>query len=216
MRGCNKTLIRKVYFLLFEAFGPQNWWPGETQFEVIVGAILTQNTNWGNVEKAIRNLKQHDCLTIEAVNKISHHKLATLIKPSGFFNIKSKRLKNFVKFIVEEYSGDLRIMMNEDVKHLRLKMLEVNGVGPETVDSILLYALKKPIFVVDAYTKRIFLRHRIINESYNYHEIQNVFMNSFKKDIKIFNEYHALIVRLGKNFCKIKPQCGMCPLASLL
>ncbi|OGW25879.1 MAG: endonuclease [Nitrospirae bacterium GWC2_42_7] len=204
--------LQKIYTLLFDAFGPQRWWPGETPFEVAVGAILTQNTNWGNVEKAIINLKQAGKLDPEALHKISHEKLALLIKPAGYFNIKSKRLKNFISFFMKEYDGNILNMKKEKAEKIREKLLSVNGIGPETADSIILYALDKPVFVIDAYTKRVLSRHNIKKLDASYDEYQELFHSMPKKDVQLFNEYHALLVRLAKENCRTKPVCADCPL----
>ncbi len=208
-----KVTLKKIYQKLYAHFGPQHWWPGDTPFEVIVGAILTQNTNWANVEKAIANLKRARALTPQGLKKISTQKLATLIKPSGYYNIKAKRLKNFIAFLFEEYDGSLKKMKKEPVAVLRRKVLSVNGVGPETADSILLYAFGKPAFVVDAYTKRLLCRHEVIDEDLDYHAIQDLFHRYLEADEQFFNEYHALIVRVGKEFCKPDPKCFACPLS---
>lgn len=208
----SRFVITKFYEKLLESFGPQKWWPGETPFEIIVGAILTQNTNWENVERAILNLKKARVLTPTALYAISIARLAGLIRPAGYFNIKAKRLKNFLHFFFNEYKGSFEAMSREEAKVLREKLLHVNGIGPETADSILLYALNKPIFVVDAYTKRIFYRHNMILRDAEYHAVQNVFESGLDKDVRMFNEYHALIVRLGKEFCRPRPRCEKCPL----
>ncbi len=179
----------------------------------MVGAILTQNTSWQNVERAIGNLKKNKLLEVTRLYRLTYRRLASLIRPAGYYNIKAKRLKNFLRFLFKFYRGNLKTMSLQDTQELRRQLLSVNGIGPETADSILLYALNKPLFVVDAYTKRILLRHRLIKESACYDEVQNLFMRNFKKDIKLFNEYHALLVRLGKEFClKNKPKCDICPL----
>ena len=212
MGKAQRSTLMQMYTRLLKAFGPQKWWPAQTQFEVIVGAILTQNTNWGNVEKALVNLKNKNLLTSQAFQNISQRKLASLIKPAGYFNVKAKRLKNFISFLFKEYDGHLRKMGKEERSILRRKLLAVNGIGPETADSILLYAFDTPIFVVDAYTKRILAHHNIIGLNEDYHDIQEKFMRALKCDTKMFNEYHALIVRLGKNYCKPKPLCEQCVL----
>jgi len=179
----------------------------------MVGAILTQNTSWQNVEKAIKNLKKARVLTPDKLYKTSHKKLAALIRPAGYFNIKAKRLKNFLKFLSKSYNNNIKRLSSGDAKVLREELLLVNGIGPETADSILLYALNKPAFVVDAYTKRIFSRHKLIKENSSYEEIQGFFKSKLSSDVKLFNEYHALIVKLGKDFClKRKPRCKLCPL----
>jgi endonuclease-3 related protein len=202
-----------IYKKLYSYFGPQYWWPQETAFEVIVGAILTQNTSWLNVEKAINNLKVNKLLTPLKLYRVSHKRLASLIKSAGYYNIKAKRLKEFLNFFFKFYQGSLKKLSLIDTQDLRRQLLSVNGIGQETADSILLYALNKPVFVIDAYTKRILSRHRFIKDSAAYGEIQDLFMKNLKADVKLFNEYHALLVRLGKEFClKNKPRCDICPL----
>lgn len=201
--------------MLYKKFGPQHWWPGDTPFEVAVGAILTQNTNWSNVEKAITNLKKARALSAAAMSRLSHEELAALIKPAGYFNVKAKRLRSFLDFLNSEYSGSISSMKKADAVVLRHQLLGVNGIGPETADSILLYALDKPVFVIDAYTKRILSRHGIMEADADYNQYQQLFHASFENDTRLFNEYHALIVRLGKDFCKSKPLCSSCPLNSI-
>jgi endonuclease-3 related protein len=179
----------------------------------MVGAILTQNTNWGNVEKAIGNLKKYKVLTPAKLHSLSIRRLASLIQPAGYYNIKAKRLKNFLSFFLGRYKGNLKVISKGATLNLRQELLAVNGVGPETADSILLYALNKPVFVVDAYTKRILARHKYIKSEANYEQIQDLFMRTVKRDTHLFNEYHALLVRLGKEYClKNKPRCNLCPL----
>jgi len=201
-----------IYQKLYKAFGPRGWWPGDTPFEIIVGAILTQNTSWENVEKAITKMKAYKLLSPDKLNDVEESILAEAIRPSGYYNIKAKRLKRFTDFLFHEYEGDLSLMFYQGLNELRTRLLSVNGIGPETADSILLYAGDKPIFVVDAYTRRIFSRHNLINATTNYHETQDLFMKNLPKDVELFNEYHALIVHLGKNFCKRTPKCAGCPL----
>lgn len=213
MKNVKRNLLN-IYQILYKSFGPQHWWPGETPFEIIIGAILTQNTNWQNVEKAIDNLKQHNHLTPPAIKKIYINKLAQHIRSSGYFNIKARRLKEFIKFLYNNYNGNLTAMGKSNLALLREQLLEVKGIGPETADSILLYALNKPVFVIDAYTKRIFSRHKFFHEKSAYHEIQDFFMKNLPNKIQLFNEYHALIVRLGKEYCKTKPLCGNCPIST--
>ncbi|MFZ6017490.1 MAG: endonuclease III domain-containing protein [Nitrospirota bacterium] len=210
-----KDRLFKIYHKLYRALGPQYWWPGETPFEVAVGAILTQNTNWGNVEKAIENLKREKALSARAIHKMPLDRLALLIKPAGYFNIKAKRLKAFINFLVNEYDGSMKNMKDEDLKTLRTKLLSVSGIGPETADSILLYALHKPVFVIDAYTKRVLSRHSIMGHKEPYNKFQALFHISLKRNVQLFNEYHALFVRLGKTYCRTKPICGGCPLEGI-
>ena len=209
------NVIKEIYQALFKRFGPQNWWPADTAFEVIVGAVLTQNTNWKNVEKAIVNLKQENCLSIDRMQKISLEQLARMIKPAGYFNVKAKRLKNVVGFILERYNGSITAMHKQQTDVLREELLSINGVGPETADSILLYALNKSVFVVDAYTRRFMVRHNLVSAKAEYHDIQKLFSNALSDEKKCFNEYHALIVKLAKDFCKTVPQCEQCPLSKI-
>lgn len=206
----------EMYRKLYQAFGPQHWWPGDTPFEIAVGAILTQNTNWGNVEKAIRNLKKNNALSAKVIHEIPPGKLAELIRPAGYFNVKAKRLKSFSGFLMNEYHGSMQRMQLGDMSTLREKLLGINGIGPETADSILLYALEKPVFVIDAYTKRVISRHGVMDYGKSYNEFQALFHSSLKKDLKLWNEYHALFVAVGKTFCKRqKPLCDECPLRDL-
>jgi len=208
-----KRRLNAFYQKLYAYFGPQHWWPADTPFEVMVGAILTQNTSWLNVEKAIANLKEYKLLKPDKLNRIAQQKLAALIRPAGYYNIKAKRLKEFLSFFLHSYRGSVKKMSFKDTQGLRQQLLSVNGIGPETADSILLYALNKPVFVVDAYTKRILSRHGFIPENSDYHEVQNLFRQNLKNNVKLFNEFHALLVKLGKEFClKNKPKCSICPL----
>jgi endonuclease-3 related protein len=208
-----KLTLLTIYKRLYSQFGRQHWWPGETPFEVMLGAILTQNTNWQNVEKAIDNLKKQRLLSAAKMQRLSSWRLASLLRPTGYYNIKARRLKNFLNFFLQTYQGSVSKMAKASVSLLRQQLLSVNGIGPETADSILLYALDKPIFVVDAYTKRILSRHGFIGGHADYHQVQELFMRNLKKDLKLFNEYHALLVRLGKDYClKNKPRCARCPL----
>ncbi len=204
--------IQEIYNSLFDRFGAQDWWPADTPFEVIIGAILTQNTSWSNVEKAIVNLKKAKVLTPTALSKITQKNLARLIRPAGYYNIKAKRLKNFLLFLQREYSGGLKKLSRLKTGSLRRKLLEVNGIGPETADSILLYAFNRPVFVIDAYTKRILTRHDLAQDSATYYDLQALFYGSLKKNTRIFNEYHALIVKLAKDHCRPTPRCAGCPL----
>ncbi|MDD4893953.1 MAG: endonuclease III domain-containing protein [Candidatus Omnitrophica bacterium] len=205
-----------IYRRLYSFFGAQHWWPGDTPFEVMIGAMLTQNTNWLNVEKAIANLKKYKLLKPQALYKLPDKRLAELIRPSGYYNIKAKRLKSFLKFFIDFSGGNIKNISHVPTPSLRRQLLAVKGIGPETADSMLLYALNRPVFVVDAYTKRILLRHRFIGPDADYDKIQNLFMKNLKSGVKLFNEYHALLVRLGKDFClKNKPRCSGCPLKSI-
>lgn len=208
-----KTRLHDIYYTLYDYFGPQHWWPGETLLEVMVGAILTQNTNWGNVKKAIAVLKEKDVLVAQKLKILPRLKLARYIKPAGYYTVKATRLKNFISFWMETYGGNIRKTKNIETAVLREQLLRVNGIGQETADSILLYALKRPVFVIDTYTKRILSRHGFINENAAYQDAQKLFVQNFKADVQLFNEYHALFVRLGKEFClKRSPRCEQCPL----
>ncbi|MEW6681244.1 MAG: endonuclease III domain-containing protein [bacterium] len=211
-----REILEKIYHLLYNTFGEMYWWPGESPFEIIIGAILTQNTAWKNVEKAIENLKKEDLLTPERINKISEQRLAKIIKPSGFYKQKAKKLKEFVNFLFLSYNGNIKKLFEKELFSLRGDLLSIKGIGKETADSILLYALNKPIFVVDAYTKRVLTRHKLIDEKADYDAIQRLFMENLPKEVKLFNNYHALFVKLGKDICKkIKPLCDRCPLIKL-
>ena len=207
--------LLNIYQTLLKQFGPQQWWPGDTPFEVLVGAVLTQNTNWTNVSLAIDNLQGAGLLNQEALHDLPVAMLADYIRPSGYYNLKANRLKNLLDMIAS-HEGGLNELFLLDTIPLREKLLSVKGIGPETADSICLYAADKPTFVVDAYTHRIFSRHNILPEEADYHEIQELFMDSLPEDTALYNEYHALIVRLGKEFCKkSKPLCDSCPLHGL-
>lgn len=207
--------IRIIYDLLFSSFGPQNWWPGDTPFEIIVGAILTQAVNWNNVEKAINNLKEEALLNPPGIYKIEEKKLALLIKPSGYYNMKAKKVKSFVNYLFTKYNGQLEKMFQKPMISLRPELLNIYGIGPETADSILLYAGNYPIFVVDTYTKRIFHRVGYVSKDISYENMQKMFMNNLPQKADIYNEYHALLVKLGKDICiKSKPRCNECPLAA--
>ncbi len=204
--------LEGMFTKLLNHFGPQHWWPGETELEVIAGAVLTQNTNWKNVEKAILNLKERGLLSPDRLNALSVSELAQLIRPVGYYNIKAKRLKNLIDFLRECYELDLTRLLNKETDTLRQELLSVNGIGPETADSILLYAAQRPVFVVDAYTHRILKRHGMTDEQTDYHELQSLFMDHLPEDTSLFNELHALIVKTGKEYCRRKPLCHLCPL----
>jgi endonuclease-3 related protein len=208
-------MLIKIYDKLLNHFGKQGWWPTtdiqNPRFEVIVGAILTQQTSWKNVEKAIKNLKDNNPLEPKKLYNLPINKLEQIIKPCGFFRVKSKRLRSFLEFFIENYDGDLDKMFDSSLNNLRENLLSVNGIGPETCDSIILYAGDKPVFVVDAYTIRLCERYPII-KSKKYEEVREFFEKNLPKDLNLFKEFHALIVELGKNYCKTKPLCEKCPL----
>jgi endonuclease-3 related protein len=207
--------LTEIYQLLFDRFGPQSWWPGETQFEIITGAILTQNTNWANVEKAIANLKSAHLLTPEKLCHLNVSELAELIRPAGYYNIKAKRLKSFLNWLFRNYDGQLANLENLDTDRLRAELLAVKGVGRETADSILLYAFGRLTFVVDAYTARVAVRHGLIEPDADYEQLRDLFQSNLPQDSQLFNEYHALLVRLGKEFCRPEAKCPRCPLEKL-
>ena len=208
--------LNEIYQLLLKAYGPQHWWPADSALEVMVGAVLTQNTNWQGVEKAIANLNKHGLLSLDKIHHRSIEELAEFIKPAGYFNLKARRLKNLIGMVAEAYGGDLNAMGQMKTAQLRQELLSVNGVGPETADSILLYAFHRPIFVVDTYTYRVTSRHGLIEEEINYQALQDLFMHHLPLDVEMFNEYHALLVRVGKLHCKRNPRCQDCPLEPLL
>ena len=208
--------VKEIYSRLHRFYGPQHWWPAESRFEVMVGAVLTQNTNWQNVSKAIDVLRARGVLDFQALNSLPCEELAPLIRSSGYYNLKAKRLKNLLAMIDQEYGGDLEMFFREDLWTARERLLLVKGVGAETADSILLYACGQPIFVVDAYAHRIFSRHGLIPEECDYQELQDLFMDNLPDDTALFNEYHALIVMTAKEFCrKTSPRCEECPLQGM-
>ena len=203
----------QIYEKLFEFYGPQHWWPAEDKEEIIIGAVLTQNTAWKNVEKAIQNLKAKNLCSLAAIFETDIEELKDAIKPAGFFNQKSIYLKNISRFFKEE--GGVEKLSNFQTEKLRKKLLNVKGIGKETADSILLYAFQRPIFVIDAYTKRLAERHKL-TEKLDYDSLQRLFTNNLPKDHQLFNEYHALIVKNAKEFCRKKPDCKNCPLKEFL
>lgn len=202
--------LHKLYTYLYNSFGPQQWWPAETPFEVMVGAILTQNTAWSNVEKAIANLRQEQCLSPEAIIEVHYKRLAKMLRPSGYFNIKTKRLRNYCRWYLA--SGGYRVLQRLPTDELRAALLSVNGVGKETADDILLYAFERPVFVIDAYTRRILSRMALIAGDEPYDELRHAIEQALGCDVQLFNEFHALIVCLGKDICRSKPRCGECGL----
>jgi len=204
-------LLQELYQRLWEAYGPQDWWPADTPFEVAVGAILTQNTNWGNVARAITALKDQDLLEPQALSALPETELARLIRPTGYYNLKARRLKNFLDFLANHFGNSMAQLAAADLASLRPALLGIKGVGPETADSILLYALAKPTFVVDAYTFRILSRHGLIAEGCAYEELRQLFMEHLPAQVPLYQEYHALLVRLGKEWCRPQPRCATCP-----
>lgn len=211
-----RELLGTIYALLNAYFGDLHWWPGETPFEITVGAILTQNTSWKNVETAIEALKKAALLDPLRLYRTEDGVVADLIRSSGYYNIKTQRLKAFLGFLYTEYDGELGMMFNDKLGTLREKLCGVRGIGEETADSILLYAGGKPIFVVDAYTRRVLERHALITPDWSYQEIQSLFMENLPRDVSLYNQYHALLVQVGKQFCKRLPLCSGCPLETIL
>ncbi|ODS41885.1 MAG: endonuclease [Candidatus Altiarchaeales archaeon IMC4] len=206
--------LLKIHYLLLEHFGRQHWWPADTPFEVVVGAILTQSAAWRNVEIAIDNLKKRGVLDFDGILRIDDEELKRLIKPAGYFNAKARKLKEFVGFVDKNYDGNLDLFLSIPTEKLRSELLGIWGIGPETADSIILYAAQKPSFVVDAYTKRIFERQGLVEKNIGYDELKQLVEKHIPKDVELYNEFHALIVSLGKNFCMPDPRCVGCPLDS--
>ncbi|MBN1589422.1 MAG: endonuclease III domain-containing protein [Pirellulales bacterium] len=209
-------VLQEVYQRLIDAYGPQHWWPGESPFEVMIGAILVQNTSWKNVEKAIANLREHDLIEPRALFDVPVEELAELIRPAGYYRMKARRLHNLLRLVVEDHGGDLDAMFAVGVHSLREELLGVNGVGPETADSILLYAGNLPVFVIDTYTLRVMARHGWVEPEIDYHGLQEYFESHVEEDVKLYNEFHALLVRVGHKHCRKTPKCDGCPLADLL
>jgi endonuclease-3 related protein len=203
--------FQTVYERLYRAYGPQHWWPGETPFEIMVGAILTQNTAWSNVEKAIANLVEKDKLNAQAIVNARRDQLAGWLRPSGYFNIKAERLKSFCRWYLE--AGELAALVQLDTEALRAALLGVKGIGPETADDILLYAFDRPVFVIDAYTRRLFTRLGRFTGDEGYEHLRAEFERALGPDVPLYNEYHALIVRHAKAVCRVRPDCGQCVLA---
>lgn len=209
--------LPEAYERLFAHWGPQHWWPGRTDIEIIVGAILTQNTAWSNVEKAIRRLRQEQALNLKNLHEAPLDQLADWIRPAGYFNVKARRLRAFTQMVHDQYGGSLKKLLAEDTPALRTVLLGVKGIGPETADSILLYVAQRPVFVVDAYTRRFLLRHQWMRADWTYDEVAALFEQQLPRETALFNEYHALIVALGKYLCRARtPRCAECPLHTFL
>jgi len=213
------TLTRRralqVFQLLHDKFGDLGWWPGETAFEVAVGAVLAQNVAWANVEKAIRRLKEAKLFSPAKLLTAPQAKLEDCLRPTGYYRIKAQRLRALLRFFQEECNGNLDRLRKREVPSLRKKLLGIPGIGPETADSILLYALNKPIFVIDAYTRRVFSRIGWIEGNESYEKLRSAFMKLLPSDFVLYNHYHALLVQLGKVICRRRPLCDRCPLSHL-
>lgn len=208
--------LQEIYDRLLARYGPQHWWPGETPFEVVVGAILTQNTSWANVERAISGLCAHSLLSPEAIQENCEQDLAVVIRACGYHNMKARRLKVFVDHLYRVHDGRLSHLLAMETDALRSELLSIWGIGEETADSIVLYAAGKPSFVVDAYTRRVFSRLGLCAPNEKYSPLRNTFMDNLATDTRLYNEYHALLVRHGKETCRKRlPRCQCCPLASL-
>jgi endonuclease-3 related protein len=208
--------LLKVYKALHKRWGDQHWWPAKTRLEMMFGAILTQNTSWINVEKAIVNLRKANALRLETLEKTPRKQVAEWIRPAGYFNQKAGYIKGMVETIRERFDGSLNKLFALESPALRKELLSWKGVGPETADSILLYAANRPVFVVDAYTRRVCLRHGWIDEKASYNDIAKLFTDNLPEDAQLFNEYHALIVKVCKEHCNTKPRCEGCPLERFL
>ena len=211
-----KKSLLKIYKTLLKHFGYRNWWPAKTKIEIIIGAILAQNTNWKNVELAISNLREAKVLSYKGLQETPVDQLAELIRPSGYYNVKAQKLKTFVEFLSAEYSGSLMMMFREETSILRDKLLSVKGIGPETADSILLYAGQHLVFVSDLYTYRVMTRHKLLPEKADYHQIQKFFQDNIPEDIDLYNDFHAQIVTVGAKYCNKTPKCEECPLREFL
>ena len=207
--------LLQIYQTLLAHHGPRAWWPAETPFEVVIGAILTQNTNWSNVEKALDNLRRAAVLTPEAILALAPAELEELIRPSGFFRQKAQRLQLFCQHLHSRHGNDLASLLGQELEPARDELLSLKGVGPETADSILLYAGGRPTFVVDAYTGRLFGRLGLLSGEEAYGEVRALFMSGLPEDVALYNEYHALIVTHCKEFCRKRPLCEPCPCAAI-
>ncbi|HSC78321.1 MAG TPA: hypothetical protein VLB32_07135 [Candidatus Acidoferrales bacterium] len=206
-------VLRRYYGRLYRHFGPQRWWPARTRFEVILGALLTQNTSWANVEKALNNLRREDLLSPARLSRVRVPRLERLLRPSGYFRQKTRAVRHFLGHLQNHYAGSLRKMLSRPAAELRDELLDLNGIGEETADSMLLYAAGRPVFVIDAYTRRVISRHGLASERATYGELQDVFHRHLPRRASLFNEYHALLVLVGKGYChRQEPNCDACPL----
>ena len=210
------TTTQKAYHILLDSLGPQDWWPGESPWEVMIGAVLVQNTAWKNVERAIDNLREADVIDPWRLLDLPVEELAELIRPAGYYRLKTKRLLNLMQFVVHQYDGSLEALQQANWRDLREQLLGIQGIGPETADSILLYALQQPALVVDTYTHRVYARHGWIDYESNYHQLQEHLAGELPEDAAVYNELHALLVHVGHHYCRRQPKCDECPLVELL
>jgi endonuclease-3 related protein len=215
-KAVTRTLLMSTYHALRERFGSRHWWPADSTFEVCVGAILTQNTSWKNVAKAIDSLRAAGKLEPFKIYRTTHEELALIIKPAGYFNVKATRLRNFINHLVEKHGGDLDSLFSAPVITLREELLSIKGIGKETADSMILYAAHKLIFVVDAYTKRVLYRHGLVKGDADYDTMQTIFEVNIPPDVDLFNDFHAQLVAVGHQYCKRIPLCDKCPLQPFL
>ena len=211
-----RQALLRFYELMSVHYGPTGWWPGDSAFEIAVGAILTQNTSWTNVERAIANLKGARLLAPRRILDCPPDELEAALRPSGYFRVKARRLRSFCAYLVDRHRGSMKRMARLPLDVLRAELLDIHGIGPETADDILLYACDKPVFVVDAYTRRIFARHGMVPHDIAYEDLRRFFERRLDPDVSMFQEYHGLIVYVGKDFCKLRPNCEACPLAPML
>lgn len=212
MAAIEKGAILSIYRRLYRALGPQGWWPARTATEVVIGAILTQNTAWKNVERAMKRLRAAGAVTWRGLRGLDDRQLEDLLRPAGTYRVKARRLRAFVDALWRDHGGSLRQMLAGDLDAARQRLLSIPGVGPETADAILLYAGNRPSFVVDAYTKRILRRHFLVDSRADHEEVRHLFQSSLPEDAALFNEYHALLVELGKRHCRVRASCQECPL----
>ncbi|MCL4219371.1 MAG: endonuclease III domain-containing protein [Candidatus Hydrogenedentes bacterium] len=211
-----RKMLKDVFKRMERHYGPTGWWPGETPFEIAIGAILTQNTAWANVEKAIANLKSAKLLGPRKILGCPDDMLHSALRPSGYFRVKAIRVRAFCQYLVERHRGSMARMAATPLAQLREELLAISGIGPETADDILLYACEKPVFVVDAYTRRILSRHGVVDPEIGYEDLRALFESHLPKDVALFKEYHGLLVYVGKDYCRKRPRCEQCPLKPLL
>jgi len=211
-----ERILLRLYRTLRQALGDQQWWPADSAFEVMVGAVLTQNTNWSSVEKAIHDLKRHSVLSPSAIATAPLDELMDLVRPAGYFRLKSRRLKRLARWVEENVGDDVAGFASVSTDVLREQLLAIRGIGPETADSILLYALQRPVFVVDSYTKRVLTRHCLAGPEFSYYDLQTFLQESLPRDLDLYKDFHAQFVGVGKRFCRKRPLCDHCPVLPLL